>query len=465
IVRSRLEGLGPVTADALAAPLRLSRQRIEQTLHRLQSEGFVVTGRFAADAPQWCERRLLARIHRYTLQRLRREVEPVSPARFQHFLLDWHGLTEPPEGVEALAGAIEKLEGFSLAAAAWESDVLPGRVADYAPHLLDQLLSTGRFTWLRLVPPAPGGERRRRPGPLRQTPIALVERASMPLWRSFVPVTAEPGALSPAGARVLAALQEKGAQFFVDLVSATGMLRTQVEEALSELVAWGLASADTFNGIRALIAPAHKRPSLARRGRRRGRHAPAVDTAGRWTSLVQASTHREVKDARGATAMTDMASLESVAWTLLGRYGVVFRRLLDRETALPPWRELLYVLRRLEARGEIRGGRFVDGFSGEQFALPDAVGALKRRREGGAGESLVAVSAADPLNLAGILLPGPRIPASPGNRILFRGGRPVAELIAGEVRYHDELPAESQWRFRQKLLRRGSGPDNAARGF
>ncbi len=454
LLRSRLEALGPVTAAALGEPLAVTPQQTQAALARLENEGFVLQGRFnptAGDA-EWCERRLLARMHRYALDRRRAEVEPVSPQTYLRFLIDWHGVTDTPEGPEALAAAIERLEGFPVSAAAWEQDVLPGRVADYAPHMLDQLLASGRFVWLRLVPPRVAEEAAHRPGPLRSTPIALLEREALADWRAAA-ASPDPGALklSPGAGKVLLALEEKGAMFFTDLVSATRMLRTQVEEALGELVTWGLVTSDTYNGLRALIAPAHKRPAFGAGSRRRGRRtAPGVDAAGRW-ALLPAPERAEETVKRGFS--TDLESLEHIAWVLLQRYGVVFRRVLEREQALPPWRELLYVYRRLEARDEIRGGRFVQQFSGEQFALPEAVGALKatgRRQPDG---TRVAVSASDPLNLLGILTPGSRLPAVAGNRLLYRDGLPEAILLNGEVRFLETLSAATQWQVQEQLRR------------
>ncbi len=491
LLRSRLEGLGPATATRLAAPLGVPVDHAQAALARLEGEGFALQGRFTTqvedpDESEWCERGLLARIHRYSVQRRRAEAEPVSPRDYQRSLLSWHGLTERPEGAEALAGALEQLEGFSVPAAAWESDVLPARIAGYVPHELDQLLASGRFTWLRLVPrPGDGGpesgERNQHVGrldsnlrwndevggafphspgrrgarPVRSTPIVLMERASLPHWRAVLPAPDHTTMnLSTGAEQALAALRRQGASFFADLAQATGMLRTQVEEALGELVARGPSSADSFTGLRALIAPAHKRPSFAPRGRgRRRRSAPGVDAAGRWLSLAADTTPAE-PERRPGRAMHDLETLEHIAWVLLHRYGVVFRKVLEREQALPPWRELLYVYRRLEARGEIRGGRFVDQFSGEQFAHPEAAGALTRMRREELTGNLVALSAADPLNLVGIITPGNRLPATGANRVLYRDGVPIAFYFNGECRFLEELAPAAQWQAQERLLRR-----------
>ncbi len=462
LLRSRLEGLGPVTQAELVAPLGIPAAKADAALARLQTEGFAVAGRFTAEEDQWCERGLLARIHRYSIQRRRAESEPVSPQDFMRFLLDWHGLTDPPEGPDALAAALEQLEGFPIPAAAWERDILPARIANYAPHLLDQLMASGRFTWLRLTPPKQEGSRRG--GPVRNTPIAIMERESLMYWRQVAPAPDRtPGKLSSGAARVLAALDQHGASFFMDLVEASGLLKSQVEEALGELVYRGLANADTFNGIRALVAPSNKRPANSPKHRRRRRTAPGVDAAGRWVRLRAQSNEHET-DERPTRRMTDYDTLEHIAWTLLHRYGVVFRKILEREPALPPWRELLYAYRRLEARGEIKGGRFVQQFSGEQFAHPEAVGELAKMRKKEKDGDLVTVSAADPLNLVGIVTPGSRLLASGTNRVLYRDGVPVAFHQGGEVRFLEEATPQQHWEGREHLLR-GAGavpPGNAA---
>ncbi|MBW6390760.1 Lhr family helicase [Billgrantia antri] len=456
LLRSRLETLGPVTAASLAAPFGISLERCMAAMARLEVEGFVLQGAFLGGSQvAWCERRLLARMHRYAIDRRRAEIEPVSIQHYLRFLLDWHGLSERPEGPEALAAAVERLEGFPVAAGAWESDVLPARVADFSPHMLDQLLASGRFIWLRLLPPRIAeGDERQRPGPLRNTPIALIERQALHDWRQAAPAP-DVGELPLSGGarRVLEALQGGGAMFFADLMGPTRMLRTQIEEALGELASWGLITSDSFTGLRALIAPASKRPPIAASGRRRRRHAPGVDAAGRWSWLPAPERESPIERRR---ITTDMESLEHIAWVLLERYGVVFRRVIEREPALPPWRELLYVYRRLEARGEIRGGRFVQQFAGEQFALAGAVGGLKAMRRREPDGTRVVVAAADPLNLVGILTPGQRLPAVSGNRLLYRDGVPQAVLQNGEVHFLETLPAEAKWQV-QQLLRRGPG--------
>ena len=451
LVRSRLEGLGPVTAGAIGRPLGLEAREIEPALIALEQEGFVVRGHFshgvrlATEDLEWCERRLLARIHRYTIKKLRREIEPVSAADFMRFLFRWQRLGEDRgEGAEALAATLEQLEGVSVSAAAWEDAVLPARIDLYSPQMLDNLCTSGRFVWMRLGAQfQANGERK--PAPVRNTPITIVPRPSLEIWQGEdVPLSAPESFLSTPAREVFEVLNQRGASFFADVVRAAGLLRTQVEQALSELVAWGLVSSDAFAGLRALITPANKRPGFAGGRRRRRASSWGVDGAGRW-GLVRVSEHA------GAERSRD--DVEHIAETLLFRYGVVFRKVLEREAHICSWRELLQVYRRLEARGEIRGGRFVQGFSGEQFAHPEAVSMLREtRRKGGQG-TFIAVSAADPLNLVGIITPGERLPANLSNRVLYRDGIPVAIQMAGNVSFTGKLAEKHEWEARNLLLK------------
>ncbi|MDE2234264.1 MAG: DEAD/DEAH box helicase [Gammaproteobacteria bacterium] len=455
LLRSRMEAAGPVTVALLAELFGLSPNEIETALLALEAEGCVMRGRFSPDTAEteWCERRLLARIHRYTLKRLRSEIEPVTPADYLRFLFEWHGLGElRADGVAALAASLEQLEGFSAPAAAWESDILPSRVADYAGYMLDQLCTGGTLAWMRLLAARSSADQRHA-GPVRVTPIALVARDALAQWRGLASVP-DPGAvnLSHAARAVHAGLQQHGALFFSDLMEFTGLLRAQVEDALGELVAWGLATSDTFAGLRALITPSSQRTAVVRGGRYRSRRGEghAVMHAGRWALTAP----RLLEAEEGA----DQESLSHLAEALLRRYGVVFRKLLERESGLPPWRELLYIYRRLEARGEIRGGRFVDGFAGEQFALPEAVGALRETRRREKTGELVSVSAADPLNLVGIVTPGTRVPAQGENRVLYRDGVPVATQVAEQVQFLEQVGAEAEWMLRNRLLRKQIPP-------
>ncbi|MCO6442184.1 MAG: winged helix DNA-binding domain-containing protein, partial [Nitrococcus mobilis] len=456
LLRSRLEGLGPVTLEQLTAPLGLPESAAAMALAQLEAEGFAIQGCFnAAAVPiQWCERRLLARIHRYILQRRRRAIEPVSPQDYMRFLLGWHGLLEGMagdrvEGVDALTRVLAMLEGFSLPAAIWESDVLPARLADYTPQMLDALCTSGRIAWLRLNPPQTLNGKRRA-SPVRNTPIALIARSVLPLWRELAPAPPpEVFQLGVSARKLLEVLDIRGASFFHELQEAAGLLRAQTEDGLAELAAWGLVSADSFAGLRALISRGGRRPAHAPRTRIKRRRFTGLAEAGRWARLCTV----ESVDSAGRR-LTDGKTLEHIAWTLLARYGVVFKRVLERESNLPVWCELLYIYRRLEARGEIRGGRFVDGFAGEQFAAPEALAALRKARKAEPDGAWVCFSAADPLNLVGIITPGERFPAVSGNRVLLRDGVPAAFYEGGKVRFASEYDPETQWNLRNHLLRR-----------
>jgi ATP-dependent helicase Lhr and Lhr-like helicase len=455
LVRGRLEVVGPTTTGDVAAALGLPHSDVEFAMAALEHEGFALRGRFSSgvDGIEWCERRLLARIHRYTLDRLRKEIEPVTPADFLRFLFKWQRVATGSrgEGPEGLAAVLDLLDGYELAAGAWESEVLPARLTDYDPLWLDGLCLSGEIAWGRLtgIRSVDSGARGRKVGPVRGTPIALYRRDRGEIWRAGLPEV-DPAALplSSTAKAMLAAFDTRGALFFGDLVNATGLLRTEVEKGLAELVAWGLVSSDSFAGLRALLVPSDRRRPLGGGYRRRGRIAPfGVENAGRWART------------RARPAIPEEQVAETIAWQLLRRYGVVFRRLMQRETLLAPWRDILRVYRRLEARGEIRGGRFVGGFSGEQYALPEAIGLLRTtRREQGADE-LVAVSGADPLNLVGILTPGDAVSAITTNRILYRDGVPIVVKEAeGKERFLVDVPAEEREILRGALLRRRPAP-------
>jgi ATP-dependent Lhr-like helicase len=448
LVRSRLEALGPVTADALARPLGSSGRDVLPALAALEQQGVAMRGSFTGESAgeeEWCERRLLARIHRYTLKRLRSEIEPATLAEFQRFLFHWQGLgADAREGREALGAVIGELQGVALPAALWEREVLPARISDYGAALLDQLCAAGEVVWWR---PRPNGA----PPPGRATtvatsPIAIVPRAALAHWRALGSAEATRDGLSGAAARVAAALEERGASFFVEIVQASGLLRVQVEDALGELVARGLVTADSFHGLRAVLTPQSRRRGFRGRGRLRG--AAAFDAAGRWALLGRPS------DASAVRA----EAIEHAAKALLRRYGVICRALLAREPIAPAWRELLPVYRGAEARGEIRGGRFVEPLGGEQFALLEAVEELRRvRRAQGASEWL-ALSVADPLNLASVVGDPARAAVAPSRRLVFRNGAVVAAEGAGGIEWRVELGPAEQRRVAELLADGRSAP-------
>ncbi len=480
IVRGRLEGLGPVTASAVAASLALPASKINIALGKLEAEGFAMRGRFGASgatvangatdstgaggAPgagrpeeEWCERRLLARIHRYTVKRLRAEIEPVQARDFVRFLCEWQRVLPESrmQGPDALAAVLSLLEGYEAPAGAWESEIIPARIPTYEPQWLDEHCRAGRFTWTRLAAPgalqssapAVSGEPGRGVSPIRSTPITLLARRNVPLWAAFA---GQSGPVHPTSrARGVAEfIREHGASFFDEIVEQVRMLPVEVEEALAELVALGLVNSDSFAGLRVLLMPSSRRGKsnsyTVRRKRRLALFGMA--DAGRW-ALVR-------RPAAGAPHRGDEA-VELIVRTLLRRWGVIFWKLLGREANwLPPWRDMLMCCRRLEARGEIRGGRFVAGFSGEQYATPEAVGLLRDVRRKPNSQQLVSLSAADPLNLIGIITPGARLASLAGNRLLYRDGVPIATYAADEVHYLEELPEAEKWQVQTALLRR-----------
>ncbi len=495
MVRGRVEIIGPVTARALEEYFRLRDTEIEAALLALEVEGFVLRGKFnpgAADI-EWCDRRLLARIHRLTINRLRAEIEPVSMAEFLRFLLVWQRVDPEnrADGPEGLQAVLELLDGYELAAGAWEPEILALRVKNYSPQWLDQLCFTGRFGWGRLTPPQ---TQNGRPfSPLRSSPVALFAREHLRHWLSLTSAWARlatgPQNVSPDTGRVLEALQRSGAMFFSELTKLRGLLPSRIEQALAELSAQGWVTSDSFEGLRALLLPPEKRlPFSDAPHRRRHKAIRSVEFAGRWSLLHgkngadhgQAGTAElsggaaeaisaditlsENRLAAGTQCLSNgrnpdehEAAIETFARVLLRRYGVVFRRLLERESLPVSWYELGRIYRRLEARGEIRGGYFVGGVSGEQFALPEAIGLLRSTRKQPATGQLLTISAADPLNLAGILTPGRRVAAIASNRLLLRDGVPIASLEGGEVVSLEPQPSEPE-RVIEPALRIGTMP-------
>jgi ATP-dependent Lhr-like helicase len=468
IVRGRLEGLGPVTVSDLMSSFGLNKLELETALLKLEMEGFVIRGQFSPGATEteWCARRLLARIHSYTLNRLRQEIEPVSSADFVRFLLAWQKVApdHQMEGPESLRSIIEQLEGFEAPAAAWEGELLPSRMLEYDPAWLDALCLSGEVVWARLTSPTRsaatnGAEKARGAAPVRNTPIALLRRKNFATWSAVFPQPTSAAvaetSFSTTTQVVYDYLATRGASFFTDIVEGTKLLRSQVEEALAELVANGVVVSDSFAGLRALLTPGSRKTQAASRRKQR-QPVYEMASAGRWSRLQRSITTNETS--RSFNNPVDPEISEEVARILLKRYGVVFKRLLEREGIALPWRVLLRIYHRLEARGEIRGGRFVAGISGEQFALAEAVGMLRSIRREGQKESLISVSAADPLNLVGIITPGNRITAHTSNRVLYQDGAPVAVLEANETRFLVEMGRALEWKAKAALMRKATPP-------
>jgi ATP-dependent Lhr-like helicase len=408
---------GPVTAAELADRTGLTPFDADAALLKLEAAGTILRGQFrdrTSPGLEWCERRLLARIHRMTLGRLRREIEPVTAADFVRWLCEWQHVAPGSQttGERGLLEVLRQLQGFEAPASTWESHLLSKRVLGYDPSALDQLCLTGVVGWGRLSPhPATfevAGGTRRRVIPTSAAPITFFVRDDADWMTPGQGDQAEVPGLCPNAAAVHAFLRRTGASFFADIVRGVRQLKAEVEAALWELVAAGLVTADGFDNLRALIDP--KR----RAGQGSGRTSRPRHSTGRW-SLLHAGDMPE-----------RAAQLEATCRMLLRRYGLVFRELVAREAILPAWRELLLTFRRLEDRGELRGGRFVTSVIGEQFALPIAVESLRASRRRPPSGDPITLAAADPMNLVGILLPGDRVPAIPGRTLTLRDGMAVS---------------------------------------
>jgi ATP-dependent Lhr-like helicase len=451
LVTGWMSHLGPTTASAIGENLGLAASEVTGALLRMEASGTLLRGNFSGTAVElgstgqpgaavptqttqtpeieWCERRLLARIHRLTVATLRKQIEPVTAAQFMQWLLNWQHVAAGTQvsGERGTLEVLRQLQGFEIPANAWERQVLSRRIVDYDPKWLDQLCLTGAVGWGRLSPhPAtleyatssPGSEtqpvRQRRVIPTSVAPITFFIREDADWMTPRHPGAelSENNGLSHGAQGVLDFLRQRGASFFADIVRGTEKLKAEIETALWELVAAGLVTADGFDNLRSLIDP--KR----RAGQGSGRTTRPRHNAGRWALL---HTEDIVERPR---------AIEAACWMLLRRYGIVVRDVLAREANLPPWRELLMGFRRLEDRGEIRGGRFVDGFLGEQFALPVAVDSVRALRRLDATQGTITLSAADPLNLVGILVPGDRVPAISGNSVTYRNGAalPLSEV-------------------------------------
>lgn len=478
LLRGWMESTGPDRSAAIALRLAMPRPLVDSALARLEGEGQVLRGRFTgadrdgADDIDWCNRRVLARIHRLTLGRLRREIEPVTSADFVRFLHRWQHLAPGTalHGADGLLQILKQLQGYEMSGAALEREVIARRVAHYDPELLDRLCLSGEVMWGRLSPhPAfesptampvdatsTSGARPKRVRPTRNAPVTVFLREDAD-WLLTCAGSGHPDrhpfALSHPAREILDALTTRGASFLAELVRATGRLASEVEDGLWELVAAGLVSADGFDNLRALVDP--KR----RRGEGRGRAARPRHASGRWALLVPAGTANQESSGDPVTAPTAVLTTVSTtvstsdqgtapmspvspeqtrdtavakfAAQLLTRWGVVFRDVVARETLAPPWRELLGTFRRMEARGEIRGGRFVAGFVGEQFARPEAVALLRGVRRDGPATGSLSVPAADPLNLTGIVLPGPRVSALSGGLVELLPAADPTAAVAG----------------------------------
>ena len=435
LLRGWVESCGPFTQNEMAGTLGLTESDMRIALAHLEAEGLVLRGSFRPGAveEEFCDRRILARIHRTTIGQLRREVEPISQATFVRFLLRWQHV-EPGyqlHGEDGLLEAIEQLQGFEAAAGAWESEILVSRIKDYDAFLLDKLCWGGEVSWGRLTRShANGNATLGRATLSRATPITLALRESLD-WLLEQGAEEDSNLIGAAG-EVLALITKRGASFPSDIIASTGRLPSDVERTLWALAAAGRVTADSVEALR------HRLKGNSNHGRRasRARRVGSRRRSGysRWSLFEPVDPSPDPTEDR--------------ARQLLRRYGVLFPELLARETVAPPWRELVRVLRRLEARGEIRGGRFVSGFVGEQFALPEAVEMLRNVRNIQVSGQLVVVSACDPLNLGGILSPRERVAALPANRVVIRDGVTLCSLEGDDLVIrasgYEAVPAEAR---------------------
>jgi ATP-dependent Lhr-like helicase len=441
LLRSRMIGMGPISRKRLAEGFGLDEDTMQRALLGLQNEGFAILMQDAAIENLWCERRLLARIHRYSREQRRRAVKPVAPATFMNFLVNWHAMDDAGGDLDQ---ALSLLQGWAAPAAMWEYALLSARCGEYSPEQLDQRFLSGQLAWFR---PVSTSEQMR--SIVSATPLAIVPRTNISQW---LPKPPETDAISDSLARkVLVLLEKHGAMFTSDLEQESGLLRPQLEQALKTLIAAGAITADAFSPVRWLLRPEAQK---LRRSRARKRNAVNLPV-GRWS--IPKSTMGSGQDSN------KQKRLSVICQSLLRRYGVVFRAVVQRETLLPPWRELLAYLRRMEDRGEVRGGRFVDGFSGEQFALPEALGLLRQPVETTDKPVFTVISACDPLNLGGLITPGVKTPAVTGNRILLENGLPVARAMGEELEEFPGISDQASREAGQRLLVVRPWPNSALR--
>ena len=467
LVRGRLSGLGPVTAAALADELQQPEKQVAAALCALQAEGFAMQGHFSPGSRggpvQWCERRLLQRIHRYTIDLHRKSIKPVSLEVFTEFLFQRHGLRacESSESIPVLDGqlqlqeCIRLLDGIAAPAASWESGIYPARIGNYDPQWLDLLSISGRLAWGRYSRPA---GRPRGGSPIKTTPITMAMRRNLDIWQALAGAQADSRtdsqtSIEPSATarRVEQDLEIHGASFFDQIQTRTGLLRTQLEKGLAELVSLGRLCSDSFTGLRALLLPEHKKTG----GRRRRALTFGVEDAGRWSLLDTFEQPAEPAPAArrpSAWDTLDEDQLQRLLDIYLDRWGVVCRSLVAREPIAPPWRVLLAALRKLELRGKLRGGRFVAGMQGEQFARAETVDELRKFSREQRPHRHFVISAADPLNLAHLLMPERSLPRLTRNRVLYRRGIPLAVLISGEISFLGEVAVEQQWNLRQMIV-------------
>ncbi|MEX0963183.1 MAG: DEAD/DEAH box helicase [Pseudohongiellaceae bacterium] len=497
IVRARLECLGPIRAVQLAAELAINVAEIDMALLALEVEGFAFQGQFTAQARkdqaaaeppvEWCERRLLQRIHRYTIDAHRKSIKPVSLQSYTEFLFDTHQLVQVSEptlgsstarepvldGQTRLQNSLGKLDGIAAPAASWEADLLPTRVADYDPNWLDILCISGKLVWGRYTVPNTALRTKRLQSspvsnvarPIKSTPISIVSRNNLDIFKALAAAQygeAETPPRSELAQQIEADLERSGASFFDQIQQRTGLLRAQLELGLAELVSTARITSDSFTGLRALLTPNKKKPSshTSKRSRRGRRAMFGVEDAGRWSLLeTDISKPQQGSNSRHWEVL-DEEQMERLIGIYLQRWGVLFRGLLERELFAPPWRVLLAALRKLELRGTIRGGRFVAGVGGEQFAFPETVDALRKfnKTKDDVRLKYHSLSAVDPLNLLNLIMPNRKLSRLSKNRVLYENGVPIAILESAQVRFLKEVDPAQEWSLQQALIKKNFPP-------
>lgn len=445
IIRSRLAMSGTSTFQSLADLLPVSHIVVQNALVALEAEGFVFRGRFNPEADEeWCERHLLARIHRYTLDRLRSAIQPVAPSDFMHFLFRWQKVL-PSEEVVNISDVLSQLEGYEAQSVAWEGDILPSRIKQYHYTSLDLLLLSGEYIWGRFKPGRLAGVQFSN-APIRTTPITFIKRESLNYYQAATnPESLQ--SLSVYANQVYQQLHTGGAQFFSQLLERSRLLQSQAEDALTELISFGLVTSDSFTGLRTLLIPDKYYSNHSRRGK----VAFNFQQAGRWWIIPAAMP--------GDMAENNEDQTVYIANMLLKRYGVVFRKLAEKERLLFMWYDLLKVYRRMEAQGVIRGGRFVEGYGGEQYALPEAVTMMRAMRDAETINTYISISGADPLNLTGFITSGARVSSLYSNRILYHQGVPLAVREGKEVVFLKEMDEETRWNLKKQLIHRDVQPE------
>ena len=447
ITRGRLEVSAVTNAVELSSNLGIEKSEQELALLALENEGFVFRGRFTPgfDGEEWCERRLLQRIHKYTLEGLRQSIQPVSVQDYMRFLFKLHRFDEKPTGPESLMKVLDDLEGFEAPAAAWETEIIPARISDYDPSWLDVLCMAGKIRWNRFDTPKSVNKTTK--SPVKSTPIALIDRTNSFLWKTISFKKSVEQEFSSTTESVYQDLMQNGASFFDDLVQRTKLLKAQVEKSLAELTYYGLVSSDSYTGLRALLTPEYNKPS--ENGRRRRKASFGIEHSGRWEINKFDDFDEKVK--------LNFEYLEKLVFIYLKRYGVIFRNVLEKESLVPPWRVLIRVLKRLEMQGKLRGGRFIAGVSGEQFAKVETIDQLRKVRKEKKNEDLIVLSAADPINLLGTVILTAKIQHHTNNRILFRDGLPIVLLQGKKFDWLVDLSSEQKWEY-QKIITERSFP-------